>query len=310
MIVVFGSLNADLVFRATHLPRPGETVISRSFAVGAGGKGLNQAVAAARAQHGGAAPVRFAGALGNDQFAGLLKETLSAAGIDINALVCVDQPSGCAGIVVDDEGENAIVVASGANATAHANQIPADWLTPETTLVLQMETPVAEITALLYRAKHAGARSVLNLAPALRLPEEALRAVSLLVVNEIELAMVAAQLHLPNDAPEPAARSVAKRLGVHLVVSLGPEGAFAVAGPLAWRIGVLPITPVDSTGAGDAFVGALVVALDEGRTLPDALRFASVAGGLTCLKPGAASAMPMRAEIEARLGDLREAEPV
>jgi ribokinase len=240
----------------------------------------------------------------------LLRDALAGAGVETGALASVAGPSGCAGIVVDDRGENAIVVASGANQKAHAAQVPADWLKPETTLVLQMETPAAEVAALLYRAKHAGARSVLNLAPALKLPEEALRDTTVLVVNEIELAMLSAMLGLVNQAPEPAARAVANRLRVHLVVSLGPDGAFAVAGPLAWRIGVLPITPVDTTGAGDAFVGVLAVALDEGRTMPDALRLASVAGGLTCLKPGAANAMPSRAEIEARLNDLTAAEPV
>jgi ribokinase len=201
------------------------------------------------------------------------------------------------------------VVASGANQQARAAQVPGDWLRPETTLVLQMETPATEVASLLYRAKHVGARSVLNLAPALALPEEALRDATILVVNEIELAMLAAMLGLAAEPPEPQARAVAKRLSAHLVVSLGPDGAFAVTGPLAWRIGVLPIVPVDTTGAGDAFVGVLAVALDEGRILPDALRLASVAGGLTCLKPGAA-AMPGRAEIDARLASLAPAEPV
>lgn len=238
MTVVFGSLNADLVFRTDHLPRPGETVLAHSFAIGAGGKGLNQAVATARAQEDGATPVYMAGALGRDQFAVLLKDMLMTAGVKTSALVTVPSPSGCAGIVVEVAGENAIVVASGANQHARAAQVPSDWLKPRTTLVLQMETPAAEIAVLLYRAKHEGARSVFNLAPALRLPEEALRATSLLVVNEIELAMLAARLGLANEASEPSARSVAKRLGVHLVVSLGPQGAFAVAGPLAWRIGV------------------------------------------------------------------------
>lgn len=309
MIVVFGSLNADLVFRAARLPRPGETVIGRTFAIGPGGKGLNQAVAAARTQVPGANPVRLAGALGDDQFATLLRGTLAGAGVHTGALATIAGPSGCAGIVVDDQGENAIVVASGANQEARAAQVPGDWVTPETMLVLQMETPTREVVSLLYRARRAGARCVLNLAPALPLPEEALRGASLLVVNEIELAMICARLGLPEGTPDPQARALARRLDVHLVVSLGPDGAFAVAGPLAWRIGVLEITPVDTTGAGDAFVGTLAVALDEGRPLPEALRLASVAGGLTCLKPGAASAMPSRAEIESRLAELAPAEP-
>ncbi len=310
MIVVFGSLNADLVFRAAHLPRPGETVIGRSFAIGPGGKGLNQAVGAGRAQGADATPVRFVGAVGNDQFASTLRNVLTGAGVETGALAMVAGPTGCAGIVVDDRGENAIVVASGANQQARSAQVPGDWLSPETTLVLQMETPSSEVAALLYRAKRAGARSVLNLAPAMTLPEEALRCATVLVVNEIELAMLSAMLALATQPPEPAARAMAKRLGVHLVVSLGADGAFAVAGPLAWRIGVLKIAPVDTTGAGDAFVGALAVTLDEGRTLPDALLRSSIAGGLTCLKPGAASAMPSRAEIEARLSELPAAEPV
>ncbi|MGD9537751.1 MAG: ribokinase [Alphaproteobacteria bacterium] len=309
MIVVFGSLNADLVFRAGHLPKPGETVIGRSFEIGPGGKGLNQAVAAARAAAPGSAAVRFAGALGDDGFAAMLKATLEAAGIETGALATRPGPSGCAGIVVDEQGENMIVVASGANQAARAAQVPQGWLGPATTLIAQMEMPAGEIAALLFRARREGARTLLNYAPALPLPEEALRAVTLLTLNEIELAMLAGRLGLPGGAPEDAARSVAKALGTHVVVSLGAQGAFAVAGPLAWRIGVMPITPADTTGAGDAFVGALAIALDEGRVLPDALRFASVAGGLSCLQPGAAAAMPSRAAIDARLADLAPAEP-
>jgi ribokinase len=131
-----------------------------------------------------------------------------------------------------------------------------------------------------------------------------LRAATVLVVNEIEIAMLAAQLGIPEGSPEAQGRALSTRLGTRVCVSLGPEGALAIGGPLAWRAGVLPITPVDTTGAGDAFVGALAVSLDEGHILPEALRFASVAGGLTCLKPGAAPAMPTRAEIETQLGAL------
>jgi ribokinase len=160
------------------------------------------------------------------------------------------------------------------------------------------------------RAERRGTRTLLNLAPATPLPERVLRAANLLVLNALELAALAGQCGLAPGEPDDFGRALAQRLGVRVVTSLGAEGAVAAAGPLAWRIGALPITPVDSTGAGDAFVGALAVALDEGKALPEALRFAAVAGGLACLKPGAAPSMPSRAAIEARLCALAPAEPL
>lgn len=307
MIVVFGSANLDLIFSAERLPRPGETVLGGRFAEAAGGKGLNQAVAAARARAPASAAIRFFGAVGRDAFGERLRSMLIDAGVDVAGLATVDDPTGAAGIMVDKAGENAIVVASGANHRARADQVPDEALGPETVLVLQMETAPREIAALIFRASRAGARIVLNLAPALPLPEAALRLVNLLAVNEIEGAMLAAALDLPADEPVAQARALSRRLGVRVVMSLGADGAVAAAGPLVWRIGGLPITPVDTTGAGDAFVGALAVALDEGRMLPEALRFAAVAGGLACLKPGAAPAMPIRAEIDARLSELAPA---
>jgi ribokinase len=310
MIVVFGSLNLDLVFRAHRLPRPGETVIGASFEQHPGGKGLNQAVAAARARRPDGPPVRFAGAIGRDGFAARLEAALDEPGLERGWLAAVDGASGCAGIVVDAGGENAIVVAGGANLAARARQVPDDALGTGTTLLLQMEVAPEEIATLMLRAERRGTRTLLNLAPATPLPERVLRAANLLVLNALELAALAGQCGLAPGEPDDFGRALAQRLGVRVVTSLGAEGAVAAAGPLAWRIGALPITPVDSTGAGDAFVGALAVALDEGKALPEALRFAAVAGGLACLKPGAAPSMPSRAAIEARLCALAPAEPL
>jgi len=176
--------------------------------------------------------------------------------------------------------------------------------------VLQMETAIEEIATLIFRASRRGSRIALNLAPALPLAEAALRAVNVLVLNQHESASLAERLGLARGDAITRCSALARRLGVRVVTSLGAAGAVGAAGPLAWRVGALPITPIDSTGAGDAFVGALAVALDEGRSLPDALRFAGVAGGLACLKPGAAPSMPLRAEIDARLSELAPAVPL
>jgi len=308
MIVVFGSANLDLIWRAERLPKPGETVLGAAFAQAEGGKGLNQAIAAQRARGGASEPVRFFGAIGDDGFGTALRGMLDRAGVDSRGLATISEPTGAAGIMVDRRGENAIIVASGANHAARAAQVPDEALGPQTVVVLQMETRTDETAAVIFRASNLGARIVLNLAPALPLDEAVLRRVNALVVNEVEGAMLASSLGLAVDSPLDLCRALTHRLSARVVMSLGPEGAIAAAGPLAWRIGTLNITPVDTTGAGDAFVGALAVALDEGRVLPDALRFASVAGGLACLKPGAAPSMPTRAEIEARLSALAPAE--
>ena len=310
MIVVFGSANLDLIWKADRLPKPGETVLGAAFAQAAGGKGLNQAIAAQRARSAGSKSVRFFGAIGEDGFGDSLRAMLAGAAVDTSGLATAREPTGTAGIVVDRSGENAIIVASGANHAARAAQVPDEALGPQTVVVLQMEARSDETAALIFRASNRGARIVLNLAPALPLDEAVLGRVNVLVVNEGEGAMLASSLGLPGDSPVGLGRALATRLGARVVLSLGSEGAITAAGPLAWRIGSLRIAPVDTTGAGDAFVGALAVALDEGHMLPAALRIASVAGGLACLKPGAAPSMPTRTEIDSRLSELAPAEPL
>ena len=310
MIVVFGSMNADLVFSVDALPRAGETVLCPGHRAVAGGKGLNQAVAAARANTDPANSVQMVGRVGPDGFAPLALQALKAAGAGTEAITESALPTGCAAVIVDRAGENQITVASGANTDLPPEALPEEWLGPETVLVLQMEVPLESNWAVARRAKARGARVVLNLAPAKPAPAELLPSFDLVVLNEIEAGMLASAQGLGAASGEEAGRAIAARFGVTTVVSLGSAGAAAFGPNEAWRCGALAIEPVDTVGAGDAFVAGLALGLAAGAPLPEMLHRASVIGGLACLVEGAAPAMPSAAEIEARLGELPPAEPM
>jgi ribokinase len=300
MLVVFGSVNIDLVFALPVLPRPEETVLGSGYRILPGGKGANQAVAAAR----DAASVRFYGCIGPDEFGRMARDCLAAAGVDVTGLREGVRPTGCAAVCTDATGRNLIAVASGANLDAKAGRVPDPVLRPDTTLMLQMECPSAEVETLVGRAKARGCRVVLNLAPALPLDTLVLQAIDVLVVNEGEAAAVAAAHGI--EAPDMAglARRLAARFGCAAVITLGSLGALAARAGELWSIGALPIAPVDTTGAGDAFTGVLAAALDRGVSLPMALHRASVAGGLACLAAGAQPSLPAASAIERRLADL------
>jgi ribokinase len=302
VIVVFGSINIDLVVPVETLPRPGETVLGPGYRLLPGGKGANQALAARRA---GGGPVRMIGRVGRDPFAEMALADLAAAGVDLRGVEWDEErPTGCALVCVDRQGRNHIVVASGANLGVSARQVGDDLLGPGTILLLQMEVPAAENWALVERARARGARILLNAAPAGPIPRKALTALDWLVVNESESVAVAAALDLPRENPQDAARAVAAAGGITTIVTLGGEGAAAFSDGQGWRIGALPIVSVDTTAAGDAFVGAFAAALDGGADLPAALHRASVAGGLACLARGAQPSLPDGAAIRRRLDDL------
>jgi ribokinase len=305
MIVVFGSVNIDLVVPVERLPRPGETVLGPHYTLVPGGKGANQALAAARA----GSAVRMIGRVGRDGFADLALADLKAAGIDLSAMERDALPTGCALIPVDRAGGNLIIVASGANRAAAEGQVADAVLGPETVVMLQMEVPLADNWRLVERAKRRGARIVLNCAPAAPVPRAALAALDWLVVNESEAELLARDLSLSATDARSAGAAIAKTGGTTVIVTLGGEGAVAFAGAAAWTIGTLPITPVDTTAAGDAFVGAFAAATDSGADLPTALHHASVAGGLACTIAGAQPSLPMKAAIESRLRDLAPARP-
>jgi ribokinase len=293
MIVVFGSLNMDLVMKVPALPRPGETVLTETYESMPGGKGNNQAVAAARA--GGA--VRMVGAVGDDGFGLALLANLTENGVDARGVRMVEGSTGVAWICVDRGGENFIAVASGANLKAEAADVPDAWLGPGTTLVMQMEVPHQANWRLAARARTAGARTVLNAAPAAPVPAGVLDDLDVLVVNEIEAATVAAGRGLAPADPVEAARALARASDLTCVVTLGAKGAVAATGEAVWAVDVMPIVPVDTTGAGDAFTGVLAAALDEGLPLPQAMRRAGTAAALACLALGAQESLPTGAAI-------------
>ena len=272
-------------------------------------RALNQAVAAAKAATDPAASVQMVGRVGPDGFAPLALQALGDAGVGTDAIKESALPTGCAAVIVDRVGENQITVASGANTDLPPEALPDDWLGPETVLVLQMEVPLDSNWAVVERAKARGARIVLNLAPANTVPAELIPSFDLVVFNEIEAEMLARARGL-DAAGEDAARAIAARFGVTTVVSLGSAGAAAFGPDEAWRCGALAIEPVDTVGAGDAFVAGLALGLEAGESLPTMLHRASVIGGLACLGEGAAPAMPSATEIEARLGDLPPAQPM
>ncbi|MGG5823289.1 ribokinase [Falsiroseomonas sp. HW251] len=295
-VIVFGSANADLVFTVPDLPAPGVTVMGQDVKTFPGGKGANQAVAAAR----DGARVIFAGAVGRDGFAEVATAALRDAGVDLSRLAVPDAPTGCASICVDAAGRNQIAVAPGANALARAGQLEDAILSPGAIVLLQMEVPPDEVAALIRRAKARGARVVLNLAPPGELRVEAMRAVDLLIVNEHEAEVLASRLGCAPDAA--ALRGV---LGAGVAVTMGEAGVVAATAAGEVAVPAFSVTPVDTTGAGDCWCGVLCAALDRGLVLEAAMRRASAAAAIAVTRPGAASAMPRAAETDALLSPLR-----
>lgn len=290
-LAVVGSSNMDLVALVPVAPDRGETVSGREFRTVPGGKGANQAVAAARA----GSAVTMIGAVGDDAFGGQLRAVLAEAGVDVSGLRTVPGPSGTAHIVVDDEGGNAIVVVPGANGTVTGladgdeQRIAACGA-----LLLQLETPMDGVLAAARAARAHGVRTVLTPAPAQPLPDELLALTDLLVPNEHE----AAALTGKDDVRE-AAAALLERVP-EVVVTLGGAGSlYAARGAEPVTVPALPVRAVDTTAAGDTFVGALCTAYGEGRTVPEAMAWASAASALAVQRPGASSSMPVRAEIDA-----------
>jgi ribokinase len=307
VILVFGSINIDLLAAVAAIPRPGETVLAERYETSPGGKGANQAVAAARARLDPALPVLMAGAVGADAFGGLARANLERHGVDARLVRTVAEPTGCAFISVDRRGENAITVASGANRAVRAADVPDAILRQTRVAALQMEVPAAENAALARRARAAGAQVVLNLAPCpAGLGREMLAGMlgpgDVLVLNALEAEAVGDCCGVAREAPGGRAAAIARSLGVTCAVTLGAEGVVASAGgaaPIAQK--ALAVTPVDTTGAGDTFVGVLAARLAEGADLASSLRHAAAGASLACLGIGAQASMPDGAAIERAL---------
>ncbi|NXY99719.1 ribokinase [Streptomyces sp. BR123] len=290
-IAVLGSTNMDLVAYVPKAPRLGETVTGRAFRTVPGGKGANQAVAAARS----GAQVVMIGAVGADEFGVRLRSALTAAGVDTAGLRTVEGASGTAHITVDDEGGNSIIVIPGANARVTGLEEGDEArIAAAGALLLQLEVPLSAVGAAARAARAHGVRTVLTPAPAQPLPAELLASVDLLVPNEHE----AAALTGLTD-PRQAAAALLERVP-EVVVTLGAAGAlYAARGREPYAVPAPRVRAVDSTAAGDTFAGALAVALGEGRPVREALAWAVTAASLSVQRPGAQDSMPVRAETDA-----------
>ena len=283
-ILVIGSTNIDMIACVKHLPRPGETVGEARFMQSNGGKGANQAVAAARL--GG--DVAFVSCLGDD-------------GINTEALFTAkDTPTGTALIFVSQDGENCIAVAPGANhsLTCEAIDAVADRIAGAEYLLVQLEIPMETVACAIEKAYAAGTRVVLNPAPAMPLADELLRKVYLITPNRTESeTLTGIPVHTVQDASKAAGALLAKGVG-NVIVTLGSEGALIRTPAEELLIPARTVTPVDTTAAGDVFNGALLVALSEGRSLADAVRFAAHSASVSVTRMGAQASIPWRGELE------------
>jgi ribokinase len=304
-ILVTGSLNMDFVVRVGALPAPGETVLGGGFEMIPGGKGANQACAAGRLA-GPGTRVQMIGRVGHDPFAGHLKASLAAAGVDVSTVMGTQaEPTGIAMIWVDRGGQNSIVVAGGAN----ARLAPADIRSARAAFagcrlaLFQLETPLETVGEGLAAARQAGALTMLDPAPAQPLPPALLQTVDLLTPNESEACILLGREDravAAADAPELARallalgpRAVVLKLGAAGCHYLGPDGEFTSPG--------FKVEAVDTTAAGDTFNAALAVALAEAQPLPSALRFANAAAALSVTRRGAQASIPARTEVDALL---------
>ncbi|WP_416900779.1 ribokinase [Micromonospora echinospora] len=287
-VVVVGSANMDLVGTAPALPRVGETVLGTDFVMVPGGKGANQAIAAARAGASGA----FLGAIGSDSFGVTLRARITAAGVDTSQLRVTYGSSGVALVMVNAVGENLILVTPGANASLTGlTDAELAAVRDADVMVAQLEIPVETVTEAAVAARSAGTRVVLNAAPARQVPAELLDLVDMLVVNEVEAAALTGR---GREAPEALLDLVPRA-----VLTLGADGAWYVdRDGTAVHVPAVEVDVVDSTAAGDAFTAALAVAWGEGRDLLDAVRWAAAAGAACTRRLGASVALPHRAEID------------
>ncbi len=293
-IVVIGSLNADLVVRAPHFPKPGETIQGQDLATIPGGKGANQAVAAARL----GAHVAMLGCVGADGFGETLIENLKQNKVDTRHVRRDGSAAtGTAIIVVDSNGENSIVLSPGANGRMRSDDIEPSALNGAKLLLLQFEIPIETDLHAAELARQKKTRVILNPAPAHETPDELLKLADYVLPNETELALLSGKKITDKDSLEAAARSLVSRGAKNVIVTLGDKGALIVSRLSRKYVPAFKVKPVDTTGAGDAFIGGFAMALLKRNSLKDAVQYACACGALATTRFGAQPSLPSAEEV-------------
>jgi ribokinase len=292
-ILVIGSLNADLVVRAPHFPEPGETISGGDLQIIPGGKGANQAVAAARQN----ANVAMAGRVGKDSFGPFLLDSLKSNKVDITNVKVDESATGTATIIVDSNAQNSIVLSPGANGKVTSADVDSLNVNAKI-LILQLEIPLETVVHAMKWGKSKGMKVLLNPAPARALPEELIANADYLLPNETELSLLSGTTVNDVEAAEQAAKVLLKQGAGHVIVTLGAKGALAVSKDKTIHADAYKVQAVDTTAAGDAFIGGFASALLRGMELSEALKYGNASGALAVTKFGAQPSLPTRKEVE------------
>lgn len=300
MLIVFGSINLDMVIKVPSFPKAGETVLTDYYRMFYGGKGANQAVAA---HHAGVTKTIMVGMVGTDDFGERATYNLRRQGVITSGIARTeDAPTGFAAIMVRKDGENSVLVTPGANMKAMADQIPDEILKPDTVIMMQGEVDTEQNQLLIERAHKKSCRTIMNCAPAHKIPEKTLKLIDYLIVNEHEANFIAEALKIKAKKAELVAKAIAAQTNSHVIITQSHKGAVgAEPNGALWRIGALKVDAVDTTGAGDAYCGVFAASLKMGYGFTASMMRASVGGSLACTKMGAQSALPIEADIDKHL---------
>ena len=293
-IIVVGSLNADLVVKSPRFPQPGETISGEDLQIIPGGKGANQAVAAARQ----GVKTAMLGRVGSDSFAPFLVDNLNANQVDTSHVIVDSSATGTAIIVVDSNGQNSIVLSPGANGNVSPADVDSASFSSSKLLLLQLEIPTPTVLHAAQQARANGLTVILNSAPAKALPTELISTVDILIPNESELSLLTG---LPvNDvaSAEKAAKEILKQGVKTVIVTLGSKGALLVTDTQVKQVDTYKVNVVDTTAAGDAFIGGFASAMLSGKTLEDSVRYGCACGALATTKFGAQPSLPTKEEVE------------
>lgn len=303
MIVVLGSANMDRMIYVDHFPTVGETTVADYEVMHSGGKGANQSICARKM----GSEVYFFGAVGQDKVGNMLLENFQSYGIDITGVnVTTSNLSGIAYITVDNKGDNTILYVPGANLSAKASQIPDYFFNENTVFLIQMEINPAENWKLVYKAKERGSRVILNLAPMKHIPVEIINHIDVLIMNETEAIMLAKILEIETNNFDKIAEYVSNNFNNTCIITLGQNGVVAVSKDGKINVPAIDVKALDTTSAGDAFVGTFASYYEKGFSLKDCITAGNIAGGLTTTKCGAQDSLPDMDEVMAIFRQIKE----